>query len=132
MKDEKRVVGYISCAVWSEEQCLEQSGVIDLFAARDGVEISYLYLDCGISGNNKKPALEMLLEDVQKGLISKIYIKNASRLSRNKELFCSYLVKLLRTEVDIFFCDEETNAIGIGREWISSFLTGMLLEKYNI
>ena len=132
MKDEKKVVGYISCAVWSEEQCLEQNGVIDLFAARDGVEISYLYLDCGISGNSEKPALEMLIEDAQKGLISKVYIKNASRLSRNKELFCSYLVKLLKTEVDIFFCDEETNAVGIGREWVSSFLIGMLLEKYNI
>jgi DNA invertase Pin-like site-specific DNA recombinase len=77
MRDVKKAVGYISCAVKSEEDCQEQRVDIELSAARDGVEISHFYTDNGVSGNSKKPMLDMLIEDAQKGLISRFILKTS-------------------------------------------------------
>ena len=103
MRDVKKAVGYISCAVKSEEECQEQREAIELSAARDSVEISHFYIDNGVPGNRKKPMLDMLIEDAQKGLISKIYVKDINRLSKITTVLIHYLNLLLATNVEIFF-----------------------------
>lgn len=62
MKDGKSV-GYVSCAVKSEEECQVQREAIELTAARDDVEISYVYIDNGVPDNRKKPMLDILIDD---------------------------------------------------------------------
>ncbi len=103
MRDVKKAVGYINCVVKSEEECQEQREAIELSAARDGVEISHFYIDNGVQGNRKKPMLDMLIEDAQKGLISKIYVKDINRLSKITTVLIHYLNLLLATNVEIFF-----------------------------
>ena len=102
----KKAVGYISCAVKSEEECQEQREAIELLAVKDGIEISHFYIDNGVSGSGKKPMLDILIEDAEMGLISKIYLKDITRLSRNTTILLNYLNLLMETDSEICFTHE--------------------------
>jgi DNA invertase Pin-like site-specific DNA recombinase len=131
MKDEKRVVGYISCAVKSEEECQEQREAIELSAARDGVEISHFYIDNGVAGNRKKPMLNMLIEDAQKGMISKIYLKDIDRLSRSITLLIHYLKLLLATNVEIYFYNDSAFNFNKDSDSLLPMLTSMASANHS-
>ena len=131
MKDEKRVVGYISCAVKSEEECQEQREAIELSATRDGVEISHFYIDNGVSGSGKKPMLDMLIEDAQKGLISRIYLKDINRLSRSITVLIHYLNLLMEMDLEIYFTHESTFNFNKDSKFILTMLTSMASAKQS-
>lgn len=105
----KDAVGYIRLSVFnrdSHESVENQKLIIEEWGKQNKIIISRYYIDNGFSGKRfDRPAFREVLQDIQKGKIDCVVVKDLSRLGRNHITVGYYL--------EIFFPSKNIRFVSI-------------------
>jgi len=87
----KKVAMYCRVGTLDQTDIKKQEETTKKLAQQHGETNWETYFDKGYSANNTdRPALKKLLDDIEKGKIEKVYMKDISRLTRNTKDFLYY------------------------------------------
>ncbi len=110
-----RVAAYCRVSTDKDEQLLSlkaQKEFFEEYAEKMGYELVELYADEGISGTklkNRKQFIK-LMQDAERGLFERVYVKDVSRLARNVVDFLQSIRKLKSLNIDCQFITANMSA----------------------
>lgn len=110
-----RVAAYCRVSTDKDEQILSlqtQKEFFEEYAEKMGFELVGLYADEGISGTklkNRKQFIQMM-QDAERGLFDRVYVKDVSRLARNVVDFLQSIRKLKSLNIDCQFITANMSA----------------------
>ncbi len=110
-----RIAAYCRVSTDKDEQILSlqaQKEFFEEYAVKMGFELVELYADEGISGTklkNRKQFIRMM-QDAEKGLFERVYVKDVSRLARNVVDFLQSVRKLKSLNIDCQFITANMSA----------------------
>ena len=108
-----KIVAYVRSANKNEIGVCNQTEFIKNYLNSKEITLDDIYVDDGYSGvDNNRPAFKRLLDDVEKGLIDTIYVRNFSRFSRDLDNAIYYVNKYFPLHnVKIYSIDDERSKI---------------------
>nr|WP_325304186.1 recombinase family protein [uncultured Oscillibacter sp.] len=110
----KDTVGYIRLSVLNRDPhgSVENQGLmIEEWGRQHQIPIMRYYIDNGFSGKRfDRPALQEILQDIQKGKIDCIVVKDLSRLGRDY-ITIGYYLEMFFQAITSDLCQSTTNLI---------------------
>lgn len=113
-KGKVRLAAY--CRVGREEQLVSiqaEKKFCQEYAFRHNLELEGLYVDEGVSGSSNpmnRKEFQRMISDAQGGKFECVYIKDASRLSRNANDFHESIKELKALNIDCHFMMENLSS----------------------
>ncbi len=110
-----RVAAYCRVSTDKDEQLLSlkaQKEFFEEYADKMGFELVALYADEGISGTKLKNRKQFnkMMQDAERGLFERVYVKDVSRLARNVVDFLQSIRKLKSLNIDCQFITANMSA----------------------
>lgn len=110
-----RVAAYCRVSTDKDEQLLSlkaQKEFFEDYAEKMGYELVQLYADEGISGTKLKNRKQFnkMMQDAERGLFERVYVKDVSRLARNVVDFLQSIRKLKSLNIDCQFITANMSA----------------------
>ena len=108
----KDTVGYIRLSVFNRDShgSVENQKLIEEWGKQNKIIISRYYIDNGFSGKRfNRPAFQEILQDIQKGKIGCVVVKNLSRLGRDYINVGYY--------IEIFFPSKNVRFVSINNQF---------------
>ena len=114
-KKKIRVTAYCRVSTEKDEQLLSlkaQKEFFEEYADKMGYELVSLYADEGISGTKLKNRKQFnkMMQDAERGLFERVYVKDVSRLARNVVDFLQSIRKLKSLNIDCQFITANMSA----------------------
>jgi len=137
-KETMRVLGYVRVSTENQLENYsveEQAARIRAYCAAKGWDLLRIYTDGGFSGGNtKRPALQKMLGDIQKGTASAVVVYKLDRLSRSQKDTLTLIEDcFLANQTDFISINENFDtSTPFGRAMIGMLSVFAQLEKDQI